>query len=261
MADLATDRKITQCDGNSARSYNREMRENMRQIVILSILAALFLSSPASAAWTGYENEEFGYAITFPGTPTEATGNYRSDLIPGAPAHYSLYEEGDGMFMVLVVDTGRLEDGAVLLGEFEYWLSHFGDIVVNTTVRLNVGMEYGRFLTIECHDDVVSEGPLQVERAKRLFQEAANFDCASGARITTNLFFTQGRLYAIIARQTGEEAKLSPAPVRFVNSLQWIAGNAEYGRSLIARSSLAERAAELNAAAAQPPAPPATPGN
>ncbi len=227
----------------------------------MGFLAGLAFSAPASAAWSGYENEALGYAITFPGTPVEHTGSYTSDLIENAPTHYSLYQEGDGMFMVLVVDTGRLEDGTVIMGEFEYWLTHFGDVVVNTTSRLNVGMEYGRFLTIDCHDNVISDGPLQVERAKRLFQGAANFDCPTGGRITMNLFFTQGWLYAIMARTVGEEAKLSPAPVRFVNSLQWVAGNAEYGRSLIARSPLAERAAELNAANAAPamPAEPATP--
>jgi len=235
----------------------------MRRIAAFSLFALMGFSAPAAAAWSGYENEALGYAITFPGTPVEHTGSYTSDLIENAPTQYALYEEGDGMFMVLVIDTGRLEDGAVLMGEFEYWLTHFGDVVVNTTSRLNVGMEYGRFLTIDCHDNVISDGPPQVERAKRLFQGAANFDCLTGGRITLNLFFTQGRLYAIMARTMGEEAKLSPAPVRFVNSLQWVAGNAEYGRSLIARSPLAERAAELNAenaaaaaaAAAEPAAP------
>ncbi len=220
----------------------------MRQFALLTAIFALFVASPAAAAWTTYNNEPLGYSVTFPGVPTEARGNYKSDLIPSAPTQYSSFRDGDATFMALVVDTGRLEDGTVIMGEFEYWLGHFGTVAVNTISRLNIGMEYGRFITIDCRDNVVSDGPLQVERAKRLFQDAASFTCPAGARLSVNLFFTQGKLYAIIGMQAGEDAKLSADPVRFTNSLQWIAGNAEYGRGLIARSSLAGKAAA-------PPAP------
>ena len=222
----------------------------MRPIALLTALLAFFAATPAFAAWQTYNNEPFGYSVTFPGAPTEGRGTYKSDLIPGAPTHHATFRDGEATFLTLVVDTGRREDGTVIMGEFEYWLSHFGDVVVNTTSRLNVGMEYGRFLTIDCRENVASDGPLQVERAKRLFGEAAALACPAGARLCTNIFFTQGRLYAIVAMQAGEEAKGSPALVRFTNSLQWIAGNAEYGRGLIARSSLAGRAAAPAAAPA-----------
>lgn len=225
----------------------------MRGIALLTAATLLSASGPAAAAWQGYENEELGYAVTFPGPPGEANGTYRSDLLPGVPTHYATYKEGNETFLTIVVDTGRPQDGAILLGEFEYWLTHFGDVIVNTATRLNVGMEYGRFLSIDCHEDVISEGPLQVERAKRLFMDAAALDCPTGARLSASLYFTQGRLYAITAMVVGEEAMLSPAPIRFINSLQWIAGNAEYGRELLARSSLAERAAELDAERAAGP--------
>lgn len=228
----------------------------MRQIALLTAVIALLASTPASAAWQSYTSEPLGYSVTFPGTPTEARGVYTSDLIPGAPTHTATFRDGESTFLTLIVDTGRPQDGTVIMGEFEYWLSHFGDVVVNTTSRLNVGMEYGRFLTIDCRDDVASDGPLQVERARRLFQEAAGLACPKGARLSANLFFTQGRLYAIAGMQAGADARLSPAPVRFTNSLQWIAGNADYGRGLIARSSLAGRAAAPAA-----PAAPAPPGN
>jgi hypothetical protein len=229
----------------------------LRPIALLTAVVALFVSAPASAAWQTYNNEPLGYSVTFPGTPAEARGVYKSDLIPGVPTHYTTLREGESTFLALVVDMARPEDGTVIMGEFEYWLSHFGDVVVNTALRLNIGMEYGRFLTIDCRDGVVSDGPLQVERAKRLFQEAASFDCPNGARLSADLFFTQGRLYMIAGMQAGEDAKLSSAPVRFTNSLQWIAGNAEYGRGLIARSSLAGRAAAQAPPGTAAPAPPA----
>jgi hypothetical protein len=232
-------------------------RRTLRPIALLTALIALFAASPAAAAWQTYSNQNLGYSVSFPGASSESAGTYKSDLIPGVPTHQARFQEGDSTLLVLTVDTGRREDGAIIMGEFEYWLSHFGDVVVNTTLRLNVGMEYGRFLTLDCRAGVPSDGPLQVERANRLFQEAANLSCPTGARLSAALFFTQGRLYAIIGMQTGADAKLSNAPVRFINSLQWIAGNAEYGRALIARSSLADRAAAAAAAAAAPAAAPA----
>jgi hypothetical protein len=228
----------------------------LRKFVLLAAGFAVAVSAPATAAWQGYKNERLGYAVVFPTAPTEAVGNYKSDLIPGAPTAYATARDGDGTFVALVVETGRPEDGTIIMGEFEYFLSHFGDVVVNTTLRLNVGMEYGRFLTIDCRDGVASDGPLQVERAKRMFQDAAKLSCPNGARLAANLFFTQGRLYLIAAIQAGPDAKASGAPVRFTNSLEWIGGNAEHGRALIARSSLAGRAA---APAAPPPAAAAPP--
>jgi hypothetical protein len=228
------------------------------KITLLTAAFAVGISAPAAAAWQSYKNEKLGYAVVFPTAPVEATGTYKSDLIPGAPTTYATARDGDGTFLALVVDTGRPDDGTIIMGEFEYFLSHFGDVVVNTTLRLNVGMEYGRFLTVDCHDNVASDGPLQVERAKRMFQDAARLTCPAGARMSSALFFTQGRLYLIAAIQAGEDAKASGAPVRFVNSLEWIGANAEHGRALIARSSLAAKAAAAAAAAAAPaqPAPP-----
>ena len=228
----------------------------MRKIGLLSAIISLLFVASAEAAWQTYNNEAMGYSVTFPGKPTDTRGTYKSDLIPMAPTQVATFRDGEASFLALVVETGRPEDGTVIMGEFEYWLAHFGDVVVNTTSRLNVGMEYGRFLTLDCRDGVLSDGPLQVERAKRLFQDAAALNCPSGTRMSANLFFTQGRLYLIAAMQAGADAKLSPALVRFTNSLQWIAGNAEYGRGLIARSSLAGRVVAPAA-----PAAPTAPGN
>jgi hypothetical protein len=219
----------------------------------------LILSAPAEAAWQRTENQKLGYAVVFPAAPRDSTGNYKSDVIPGAPTSVSTARDGDGTYLVMVADTGRPEDGTVIMGEFEYWLAHFGSVVVNTTLRLNVGMEYGRFIAIDCRDNVASDGPLQVERAKRLFQEAAQFSCPVGARLSAGLFFTQGKLYFVAGVMAGPDAKGSGNPTRFVNSLEWVGANAEHGRALIAKSSLAEKAAAAAAAAQQPAPPPAAP--
>jgi hypothetical protein len=205
----------------------------MRLFAIFAFVVAALISVPAQAAWVKYDNTALGYSVTFPGQPEARTGIYSSHLAPRAPVQSMVLKEGDATYSVIVIDTGRLQEGAILMGEFEYWLGHFGDIVVNTIQRLNAGMEYGRFYTIDCRDNVVSDGPLQNERARKIFADAAGLTCPNGARLTMSLHFTQGRLYAVTAVCEGPDAKLSGAPARFVNSLSWIAGNLEHANRLM----------------------------
>jgi len=204
-----------------------------RLFALIALAIASFAPSSAQAAWQKYDNTALGYTVTFPGQPTETTGIYSSHLAPKAMTHNAVLKQGDATYSVIVIDTGRLQEGAILMGEFEYWLGHFGDIVVNTIQRLNAGMEYGRFYTIDCRDNVVSDGPLQNERARRIFADAAGLTCPNGARLTMSLHFTQGRLYAVTALQEGPNAKLAGGPARFVNSLLWIAGNLEHANGLV----------------------------
>jgi hypothetical protein len=205
----------------------------VRSRVYLVAALALASAQPAYAAWQAYENETWGYSVQFPGEPSEGTGIYRSDLAFAAPTHYTRLVDGDGTYTVMVVETGRPEDGAIVLNEFEYWLGLFGDITLNTVSRLNTGMEYGRFINIDCRDNVASDGPNQTERAHRLFMDAGQISCPEGARLTANAFFTEGRLYAVIATLAGPNAKTSGAPSRFANSLGWIGENAEHAKGLI----------------------------
>jgi len=207
----------------------------LRQTISIVALVALVASGAAAAPWEIYNNEALGYTVMFPGKPTEGTGVYKSDLIPGAPTHFATLKDGESTFIALEVDTGQPEEGTALMGEFEYWLGQIGDITVNNVVRLNVGMQYGRFVTLDCNDNVASEGVKQAGRARELFKNAAGLACPNGARIVADLFFTQGRLYAVMGMQTGANAKLASAPVRFVNSLGWIGANAEHARAMLER--------------------------
>ena len=205
----------------------------MRLIVLMSSIIFGVMSGPAYAAWQSYENETLGYTVMFPSEPVEGTGFYRSDLAPNAPTHFAKLEDGDSSFFAIVIDTGRTEDGAILIGEIEYWLGHIGDIALNSISRLNTGMEYGRFLTIDCRDDVVPEGLNQTVRARYIFETAAGLSCPNGARLTANIFFTQGKLYVAAGMQAGENAKVAGAPGRFANSLGWIGANAEHAQNLV----------------------------
>lgn len=223
----------------------------MRKTAFLAVASAL-IATPAFAAWETYTNEALGYSVMFPGKPQEGTGVYRSDLAPDAATHYATLKDGDSTFTSIEIDTGRAEDGAILMGEFEYWLGHFGDIRLDNVSRLTQGMEYGRFLSIDCRDDVIPEGPNQTARAHQMFKDAGGLVCPNGARLTVNLFFTQGRLYAVAGMRAGDDAKTSNEPGRFANSIAWVGKNAEHARTLVDRSKRPGLAAQQNPAA--PPA-------
>ncbi len=215
------------------KNGGRKLRQIALMTAAVAIAIAIAVSGPAEAAWQTYENEPLGYSVMFPAKPSEGTGIYRSDLAPNATTHYATLKDGDSTFIAVVIDTGRLQDGAILMGEIEYWLGHIGDIVLNSISRLNTGMEYGRFLTIDCRDNIVPESPNQAIRARQIFKDAAGLICPNGARLTTNIFFTQGRLYAATGIQTGENAKVSGAPGRFANSFGWVGANADHARTLV----------------------------
>ena len=223
------------------------METNLRQIALFTAALALF-ATPAFAAWETYTNEPLGYSVMFPGKPKEGTGVYRSDLAPNAATHYATLKDGNSTFISTEIDTGRVDDGAILMGEFEYWLGHFGDIRLDNVSRLTQGMEYGRFLSIDCRDDIIPEGPNQTVRAHQMFKDAAGLVCPNGARVTVNLFFTQGRMYAIMGMREGDDAKTSNEPGRFANSIAWVGKNAEHARTLVDRS--ARQAAQQGAAGA-----------
>lgn len=218
----------------------------MRRIT-LTLVAAVLASGPAAAAWETYTNESMGYSVMFPAKPTEGSGTYRTDLVAGATTHYAKLTDGEDTFVAMEVDTAQPDEGATLVGEFEYWLSQIGEIALDNISRLNVGMQYGRFLTVDCRDDIVPEGPRQTMRARRILDEMAGLACPNGARLTTNLFFTQGRLYAMIAIASGPDAKTTSAPARFANSLDWVGANAQHARAILDRA-MAARGGNTDAA-------------
>jgi hypothetical protein len=222
-------------------SYGRRNLNHLGQAVLAIAVVA---SGPAFAAWQTYSNDKLGYSVEFPGKPVEGSGAYRTDLVVDAPTHYAALKDGDTSFVALEIDTGQPEEGTALMGEFEYWLTQIGDIALDSVSRLNVGMQYGRFLTVDCRDDVVPEGPHQTARAREILHNAAGIECPDGARLTTNLFFTQGRLYAITGIAQGANAKASSAPGRFANSLDWVGANAEHAKAVLERLEAARKGAE-----------------
>lgn len=198
----------------------------LRLTALMTAMVAISAPGPAAAAWQSYTNESLGFSVQFPGEPSEGMGIYRSDLLPEAATHYVTQKDGDSHFVMTVIETGNDVDSALLMGEFEYWMGHAGVLVLSSVSRLNIGMYYGRFLSVDCSDDIVPESINQGVRAHQMLKDAANIVCPNGARMTINMFFTQGRLYVATGIQTGQNAKISGAPGRFVNSFEWEGENA-----------------------------------
>ena len=202
------------------------------RLFALIALSFVLTGTAHAAAWEPYTNQAMGYTVSFPGKPTEGAGVYRSDLVKEAPTNIVSLKDGDSTFIALTIDTGIPTEGAILMGEFEYWLAYYGDVALNTVSRLNIGHQYGRFITIDCRDDVVPEGPLRTEKAHEMMEDAANIVCPNGARMSANIFFTLGKLYAFIGIQAGEDAKFANAPGRFVNSAGWTGANSAHANGL-----------------------------
>jgi hypothetical protein len=95
-------------------------------------------------SWQTYTNQQLGYSVMFPGKPVEATGTYRTDLVPEATTHYAKLVDGSTTFVVLGVATGQPDEGTTFLGEFEYWLTQIGQIALDNISGLNVGMQLER---------------------------------------------------------------------------------------------------------------------
>ena len=221
------------CRQRRKTAANRYGRRKLRQIALMTAAVAILASGPAAAAWETYTNTTYGYSVEMPGKPTEGTGVYHSDLAPTAATHYVKLTDGNTTFIAMEIDTGRNDVGGLLLGEYEYWLGHIGQITLSNVSRLNIGMEYGRFIDIDCRDDFIPDDPNEGMRARQMFKDVAGITCTNGARITANLFFNQGRLYVATAIQTGDDAKLSGTPGRFANSFDWIGANAERAKTLV----------------------------
>src|SRR5436853_1760761 len=115
--------------------------------------AALIASTAAAAAWKEYPQPQLGFVVEFPAEPAASMGDYKTGLVPTAPAHIYSLKEDHALYVATVVDLlDRKEEGAILLGEAEATLSQLGDVTSVSTSRVEPGRAaiYGRFITINC---------------------------------------------------------------------------------------------------------------
>jgi hypothetical protein len=195
------------------------------------IAAALFAVSPVAAAWKEYPQPQLGFVVEFPSDPSSSTGNYKTGLVPAATSHVYSVKEEHAVYVATVVDVlDRKEEGAILLGEAESFITGLGDVTSISTSRVEPGRAavYGRFLTINCRSSHVPDGLGQTaETVRTWFKNMNGAECPDRARLMVNMFFNRGRLYLIqgINLPTTDDTSSSPAALRFANSISFFAAD------------------------------------
>src|SRR5262245_60121897 len=192
------------------------------------IAAVLIVSGLAAAAWKEYSLPQLGFVVEFPADPVASTVNYKTALVPSAPAHIYSVKEGDAVYVAIVVDLlDRQNEGASILGEAEFNLQLLGDVSGNTTSRVNGGRQavFGRFITIDCRRGRIPDQPGQDDTARAYFKNLTGVECSDGTRLTVNVFFHRGRLYLLqgITPRTTDEGSFGPSALRFAISLSFLA--------------------------------------
>jgi hypothetical protein len=195
------------------------------------IAAALIASSAVAAAWKEYPQPDLGFVVEFPADPAVSTGNYKTTLVPSAPAHIYSFKEDSALYVATVVDLlDRKEDGATLLGEAESSVRGLGDVTSISMSRVEPGRAavFGRFITIDCRNGKATDEIGQTPAAVRTwFKNITGVECPDKGRLMVNMFFNRGRLYMIngINLPSTDDAASSPAALRFANSISFFSAD------------------------------------
>lgn len=195
----------------------------------LMIAALLAASTPAVASWKEYPQPQLGFVVEFPSDPASSTGTYKTTLVPSATAHIYSLKDGESVFMATVVDLlDRKEEGATLLGEAETMLRQIGDVTSVSTSRVEPGRAavFGRFMTVVCRSSHVTDLLGQTPQTVRVwFKGMTGAECADNSRLVVNMFFHRGRLYIIQGMNLPSDDVMSPAALRFANSVSFFAAD------------------------------------
>jgi hypothetical protein len=190
---------------------------------------ALMMAIVLAASWKEYPQPQLGFVVEFPSDPANSTGNYKTGLVQSAVAHIYSLKDDQSVFMATVVDLlDRKEEGATLLGEAETMLRQLGDVTSVSTSRVEPGRAavFGRFITIVCRrshvTDLLGQTP---DSVRTWFKNTTGAECVDGSRLVANLFFHRGRLYIIQGMNLPSEDTLSPAALRFANSVSFFAAD------------------------------------
>ena len=166
----------------------------------LALLLTLALLAPAFAqaqtgAWQPYSYGDRGFAFASPSAPVVDDAKTETWNGQSAPVRTYAAEAPGIVYTLSVVDlTKQTLDGPQTIAEAERRLSALGKVTVAVDARIN--REYGRELNIEARD---------------------------GSRLTTAIFFIDGRLYRLVANALPPDAQArSGDALRFQQSLQFI---------------------------------------
>jgi hypothetical protein len=139
-------------------------------------------------------------------------------LVQSATAYNFSLKDDQALYIATVVDLlERKEEGATLLGEAESNLTMLGDVasISISRVKPGAGAIYGQFITIDCRSG-------RGGAARTWFKDMTGTECPDRSRLVANVLHTRGRLYLIQGMNLPSEDALSPAAMRFANSLSFI---------------------------------------
>ncbi len=199
--------------------------------LVFTITAALIASTAVAATWKEYPQPQLGFVVEFPAEPTASTGNYKTGLVTSAPAHIYSVKDESAVYVATVVDLmDRKEEGAILLGEAEAFVTQLGDVTSISVSRVEPGRAaiFGRFMTVNCRIGKVTDLQGQTADSVRAwFRNVSGAECPDRSRLIVNLFFNRGRLYLIqgVNLAGAEDASSSPAALRFSNSISFFAAD------------------------------------
>ena len=197
---------------------------------ILSIVAAVIVSTPAIAAWKEYPQPKLGFIVEFPADPTISTGRYRTVLVQSATAHIFSVKENQALYVTTVVDLpDSKEEGASLLGEAEFNLGLLGDVTMSSASRVEPGVAaiFGHMITINCRSGKTTDLLGQTDAAHAWFKNITGVECPDRGRLTVNMFFHRGRLYLMngINLPGADGTSLGPWALRFANAISFYAAD------------------------------------
>jgi hypothetical protein len=166
--------------------------------VILAIISALVLAAaPVQAAWEPHHFEDLGFRIDFPAEPRMSRGEWRGAIAGLVPTIHFAAEFNHVSFEAIIVDfADRVSETPTLLGEAGDLLGREGTLVVETMARTDNGPNsiYGRRITVMLEN---------------------------GAKKTSQIHATDGRLYIFVVTISPEGDLGSTAASRFQDSISF----------------------------------------
>jgi hypothetical protein len=201
------------------------------RLISVMILVTLLVSASGAAGWKEYPQPQLGFVVEFPAEPAASTSTYRTTLVPSAPVHIYSVKEDHAVYVASVIDLlDRKEEGAILLGEAESFVTELGDVGSMSTSRVEPGRAavYGRFITLDCRSTHIPSGLGQtVESVRAWFRSVTGVECPDRSRLMVNMFFNRGRLYMIhgLNLPSADDTPSSPSALRFANSISFFAAD------------------------------------
>lgn len=164
------------------------------RVVVIVLLALCLCGSADAVTWQEYVYGDYGFAVSFPQTPTVQNGQFRLPDGSEVPARIYSVTQPDGDFRVTVADfANRHESENTIIDDAEANLKQNGNVKVELPARVQA--VFGRQLSLNVRD---------------------------GSHISAAFFVYQHRLYQITGTAAPAAALAgSSDAIRFQQSLRF----------------------------------------